>query len=191
MADNVELMSSGDWYITDQRVLEIQVERQRIMEQYNATSVADRVRRRELLLELIGDVGDDVELRAPIYVDYGTNVHIGTGVFVNYGCQFADVASITIGDDCQIGPYVQLLTPLHPLDAQRRRDKWETARPIVIGRNVWLGGGAIVSGGITIGDDAVIGAGSVVTRDVPPGVLAVGAPARVVRDLGGGDSPGR
>ncbi len=131
----------------------------------------------------MGEVGDDIEVRSPVYVDYGSNVHLGTGVFLNYGCQLADVARITIGDHVQIGPYVQLLTPLHPLDAGRRRDKWETAKPITIGDNVWLAGGVIVSGGVTIGSDTVVGAGSVVTRDLPSGVLAAGSPAKVIRAL--------
>jgi maltose O-acetyltransferase len=94
-----------------------------------------------------------------------------------------DVARITIGDDVQIGPYVQLLTPTHPLEPEPRRQKWEAAEPITIGDNVWLGGGAVVCPGVTIGPDTVVGAGSVVTRDLPAGVLALGAPARVVRPL--------
>jgi maltose O-acetyltransferase len=94
-----------------------------------------------------------------------------------------DVARITIGDDVQIGPYVQLLTPTHPLEPEPRRQKWEAAEPITIGDNVWLGGGAVVCPGVTIGADTVVGAGSVVTRDLPAGVLALGAPARVVRPL--------
>jgi maltose O-acetyltransferase len=183
MTSNRDRMASGDWYITDEAVLEIQRERQSVMELYNATSVADPLRRRELLLELMGSVGDDIEIRSPVYVDYGSNVHLGTGVFLNYGCQLADVARITIGDHVQIGPYVQLLTPLHPLEAGRRRDKWETAKPITIGDNVWLAGGVIVSGGVTIGADTVVAAGSVVTRDLPPRVLAGGSPARVIRPL--------
>ncbi len=146
MTSNTERMASGDWYITDESVLEIQRERQTVMELYNATSIADPIRRRELLVQLMGTVGNDIEVRSPVYVDYGSNIHFGTGVFLNYGCQLADVARITIGDHVQIGPYVQLLTPLHPLDAGRRRDKWETARPITIGDNVWLAGGVIVSG---------------------------------------------
>ncbi|MBA3233872.1 MAG: sugar O-acetyltransferase [Propionibacteriales bacterium] len=176
-------MTSGDWYITDASVLEILRERQTLMERYNATPVADPLARREQLIELIGTVGDDVEVRSPVYVDYGSNVRIGTGVFLNYGCQLADVAQITIGDHCQIGPNVQLLTPVHPLDAQRRKDKWETAQPVTLGENVWVGGGAIVCPGVTIGDDTVVGAGAVVTRDLPRGVLAVGIPARVVREI--------
>ena len=94
-----------------------------------------------------------------------------------------DVATVTIGDDVQIGPYVQLLTATHPLEPDPRRDKWESAEPIVIGDNVWLGGGVIVCPGVSIGDDTVVAAGSVVTRDLPAGVLAAGTPARVVREL--------
>jgi maltose O-acetyltransferase len=94
-----------------------------------------------------------------------------------------DVATVTIGDDVQIGPNVQLLTATHPLEPGPRRDKWEAAEPIVIGDNVWLGGGVIVCPGVRIGADTVVGAGSVVTRDLPGRVVAVGSPARVIRDL--------
>ncbi|MBA2697293.1 MAG: sugar O-acetyltransferase [Nocardioidaceae bacterium] len=183
MTSNPERMSSGDWYNTDESVLEIQRERQTLMEQYNTTPIADPLGRRGVLIELFGSVGDDVEVRSPVYVDYGSHVRIGTGVFLNYGCQLADVAQISIGDHCQVGPNVQFLTPVHPLDAQRRKDRWETARPITIGANVWIGGGVIICPGVTVGDNSVIGAGSVVTKDIPSGVLAVGSPAKVVRDL--------
>jgi maltose O-acetyltransferase len=153
------------------------------MERYNLTPAADPLARRELLLELFGGVGADVEVRPPVYVDYGSNVTLGTGVFLNYGCQLADVARITIGDAVQIGPNVQLLTPIHPLEPQRRRDRWETASPIEIGDNVWIGGGAIICPGVTIGNDTVVGAGAVVTKDLPTGVVAVGNPARIAREL--------
>lgn len=176
-------MAAGDWYITDAAIAELQRERQTVMERFNASPVADSLARRELLVELMGSIGADSDVRAPVYVDYGSNVHIGSGVFVNYGAQLLDVAMITIGDNCQFGPNVQLLTPTHPVQAQPRRDKWETAEPIHLGENVWLGGGVIVLGGVTIGDSTVVGAGSVVLRDLPAGVLAVGNPARVVRQL--------
>lgn len=183
MTTNTELMGAGDWYVTDESVLQVQRERQTVMEQYNATPIADPIRRRELLIDLFGEVGADVEVRSPVYVDYGSNVRFGTGIFLNYGVQLADVATITFGDHCQIGPNVQFLTPIHPLDAQRRKDKWETAAPIAVGENVWIGGGAIICPGVTVGDDVVIGAGAVVAKDIPSAVLAVGNPARVVRAL--------
>ncbi len=176
-------MAAGEWYITDDDILALQRERQRVMERYNVTSIADPSARRQLLVELLGEVGADVEVRSPVYVDYGSNVTLGAGVFLNYGCQLADVAQISIGDGVQVGPNVQLLTPVHPLEAQRRADRWETAKPISIGDNVWIGGGAIVCPGVTIGSNTVVGAGTVVVKDLPAAVLAVGNPARVLRKL--------
>ncbi|WP_433341442.1 maltose acetyltransferase domain-containing protein [Streptomyces sp. CA-253872] len=138
---------------------------------------------RSLLAELLGSLGEGTELRPPLFVDYGTHLHIGPRTFVNYGLTALDVADITIGADCQLGPHVQLLTPTHPLEPEPRREKWESASPITIGDNVWLGGGALVLAGVTIGDNSVVGAGSVVTKNIPPNVVAVGNPARVTRPL--------
>jgi maltose O-acetyltransferase len=118
-----------------------------------------------------------------VHVDYGENLHVGARTFINFNLIALDVAPITIGEDCQIGPNVQLLTPSHPVEPQARRDKLESARPISIGDNVWLGGGVIVCPGVTIGDNSVIGAGSVVTRDIPANVVAAGNPARVLREI--------
>jgi len=108
---------------------------------------------------------------------------VGARVFANFGLLALDVAVITIGDDVQIGPNVQLLTPTHPVAAGLRRDKWETAEPIAIGDNVWLGGGVIVLPGVTIGENTVVGAGAVVVHDLPPNVVAVGNPARIVKKV--------
>ena len=116
-------------------------------------------------------------------VDYGDQITVGEGTFVNYGLVALDVAPITIGRYCQLGPRVQLLTPVHPTEPAPRRAGLESADPITIGDNVWLGGGVIVCPGVTIGEGSVIGAGAVVTRDIPPYCLAVGNPARVVRAL--------
>lgn len=135
------------------------------------------------LRELLGSFGADSNIRPPFRCEYGFQIHVGARTFVNFGLVCLDVARVTIGDDVQIGPHVQLLTPTHPLEPVARRDKWESAEPITIGDNVWLGGGVIVCPGVTIGDDTVVGAGAVVTRDLPAGVLAVGNPARVVRRL--------
>ncbi len=133
-----------------------------------------------LLRELLGSVGDDVVVRAPFHCDYGSNISLGAGVFLNFNCVVLDVARITIGDGTQIGPNVQLLTADHPRDTEARRKGLEFGRPITIGRNVWIGGGAIILPGVMIGDDAIIGAGSVVTRNVPAGATVVGNPARPV-----------
>ena len=136
-----------------------------------------------ILKGLFRQFGDTAHIRAPLYVDYGFNIRFGEGSFANFGLMALDVAPITIGRDVQIGPNVQLLTPTHPLDAQSRRDKLEAGAPIVIHDNVWLGGGVIVLAGVTIGENSVIGAGAVVTRDIPANVVAVGNPARVIRHL--------
>jgi maltose O-acetyltransferase len=143
----------------------------------------DAERRGELMTELFGSFGPNSTIRSELRCDYGYNVHVGANVFVNWGAVLLDVARISIGDFVQIGPNVQLLTATHPLDAGRRREGWEGGEPITIADDVWLGGGVIVLPGVTIGAGTVVGAGAVVTSDLPAGVLAVGNPARVVRQL--------
>ena len=150
---------------------------------YNSASPLDYEGRRGILSQLLGSVGQGVEIRQPFFVDFGVHITIGARTFANCGLTALDVARITIGEDVLFGPNVQLLTPAHPLEARARREKWETGWPITIGDNVWLGGGVIVLPGVTIGENTVVGAGAVVTKDLPGGILAVGNPARVVRDI--------
>jgi len=177
-------MLAGDRYLADDPVLAQENFRaMALADRYNASSIADVVLRRTILLELLGSIGEETGIRAPFYCDYGYQIHIGARTFINFGMVALDVARIQIGDDVQIGPRVQLLTPTHPMEAEARRAKWEAGAPITIEDNVWLAGGVIVCPGVTIGRDTVVGAGSVVTRDLPAGTLAVGAPARVVRML--------
>jgi maltose O-acetyltransferase len=179
-------MSDGDLYLADDpQIVELHLAALDLTAAYNATSARQEALRRRLLEALLGEVGEDARIRPPLYVDYGSNLRIGARSFANFGVVALDVATITIGDDVQIGPNVQLLTPTHPLEPGPRREKWEAAQPITIGDNAWLGGGVIVLPGVTIGADTVVGAGSVVTRDLPAGVVAVGNPARVVRRLYG------
>ncbi|MGB3411724.1 MAG: sugar O-acetyltransferase [Microthrixaceae bacterium] len=177
-------MIAGDLYIADDpRIIAASLRAMALTESYNATPAAESALRRQILEELLGGLGADSEIRAPLQCDYGSNITVGARTFINFGLVALDVASITIGDDVQIGPNVQLLTPTHPIDADLRRAKWEAADPITIGNNVWLGGGVIVLPGVNIGDDTIVGAGSVVSRDLPSGVVALGAPARVTRQL--------
>jgi maltose O-acetyltransferase len=179
-----ERMLAGDLYIADDpEIGEQSAAALDLMTAYNATTVRQAPLRRQLLEELLGSVGESTEIRPPFYVDYGSHIRIGARCFANFGLVALDVAAITIGDDVQMGPNVQLLTPTHPVEPGPRRDKWEAAQPITIGDNVWLGGGTIVLPGVTIGENTVVGAGSVVTRDLPANVVAVGNPARVVRSL--------
>ena len=179
-----ERLLAGDPYIADDPDLEeLGLSARDLAEAYNATSDRQRPLRRMLLEQLLGSVGEDTQIRTPFHVDYGSHLTIGSHCFANVGLTALDVAPITIGDHVQIGPHVQLLTPTHPLEAGPRREGWESAEPITIGDNVWLGGGVIVCPGVTIGANTVVGAGSVVTKDLPADVVAVGNPARVVRPL--------
>lgn len=181
----VERMRDGEHYIADRHpdLAEAHMRADDLQRAFNATTTRQSELRAHILTDLVGSVGEDVAVRPPLYVDYGRHLSIGARTFVNYGLVALDCAPITIGEDVQIGTNVQLLTPMHPLGAQARRDKWEWAEPITIGDNVWLGGGVIVCPGVTIGENTVVGAGAVVSRDLPPNVLAVGNPARVVREL--------
>ncbi len=179
-----ERMLAGELYLADDPVLvEEQARASRLLDRFNRTGVDDGAQRHDLLLELLGHLGQDSEIRPPLRCDYGYGIRIGARTFVNVGLVALDVASITIGDDVQIGPDVQLLTPTHPIEPDPRRDKWEAAEPIVIGDNAWLGGGVIVLPGVTIGENTVVGAGSVVTADLPSNVVAAGNPARVLRPI--------
>lgn len=180
-----ERMLRGELYIADDEDIAADFARaQDLLARYNATAHAEQGERDAILSELLGAVGEGVVVRPPFRCEYGTRVTIGAGTFANYELLMLDVAPIAIGAACQVASRVQLLTATHPIDPQPRREGWEYAAPIVVGDNVWLGGGVTVCPGVTIGDDTVVGAGAVVTRDLPAGVVAVGTPARVLREIG-------
>jgi maltose O-acetyltransferase len=177
-------MLAGELYLANDP--ELVAERARaaaLLERYNATPDAEPDERARLLRDLLGEVGEGVVVKSTFRCDYGYNVSVGAGTFVNYGCVMLDVVSIRIGAACQLASGVQLLAATHPVDPQARRLGWEYGQPITIGDNVWLGGGVIVCPGVTIGADTVVGAGAIVTRDLPAGVVAVGNPARVQREI--------
>ena len=174
-----EKMLAGELYRAVGAELESDQRRaQGLLHAYNLSSPDEKARRTMILHELLGSLDDEVVIRTPFHCDYGYNIRVGRSVFVNFGCVFLDVVTIEIGEYCQIGPAVQIYTATHPHDPALRRAGYESGKPVRIGRNVWIGGGAIVLPGVTIGDDAVIGAGSVVTRDVAAGTTVVGNPAR-------------
>ena len=179
-----ERMLEGELYIADDPELARDADRAlALCHRYNTMDPTDAHGRHDLLRGLLGAFGPDSEIRPPFRCDYCYQTFIGARTFANFGLLSLDVATVTIGDDVQMGPNVQLLTPTHPVEPGPRRDKWEAAQPIVIGNNVWLGGGVIVCPGVTIGENTVVGAGAVVVRDLPANVVAVGNPARVVRQL--------
>ena len=183
-----ERMVAGEPYRADDPEIATALARaQALTHRINHADPTDTELVRDLFAELLRDYGDNAEIRPPFHCDYGSHTTFGARSFANFGLVALDVARVAIGEDVQIATNVQLLTATHPLEAGSRRAKWESGAPITIGDNVWLGGGVIVGPGVTIGDNTVVGAGSVVTRDLPPDVLAVGAPARVVRDLPSAD----
>lgn len=150
----------------------------------NATGEADQDARRQIVRALFGAGGDTVWMQPPFFCDYGANITLGEKVFFNFNCVVLDVCPVRIGSFTLFGPAVQIYTAMHPLDAAQRRRE-EFGRPVEIGSDVWVGGGAIILPGVRIGARAVIGAGSVVTRDVPDAVFAAGNPCRVIRDIPG------
>jgi maltose O-acetyltransferase len=176
-------MVAGDWYEATPDLVTMTNEAQERAHRYADAFRVDAGAAQAQLRELLGTLGDDTTIRPPLYVDYGVHLHIGARSFVNFGLVALDVAPIRIGDDVLLGPNVQLLTPVHPVDPVARSAKLESAKPITIGNNVWLGGGVIVCPGVTLGENTVVGAGAVVVHDLPANVLAVGNPARVVREL--------
>ncbi|MGP0067012.1 MAG: sugar O-acetyltransferase [Isosphaeraceae bacterium] len=148
----------------------------------NATREAEETRRRSILWELFGTGGESVWMQPPFFCDYGSNIHLGERVFFNFNCVVLDVCRVDIGDFTLFGPAVQVYTATHPMNAELRRSQ-ESGKPIAIGSDVWVGGGAILCPGVRIGSRAVIGAGSVVTRDIPEGVFAAGNPCRIIREM--------
>jgi len=148
----------------------------------NRSREEDVQERHRILQELFGAGGESVWMQPPFYCDYGSNIELGERVFFNFNCVVLDVCKVRIGSFTLLGPAVQIYTPLHPLDAQLRR-KQEYGKPVEIGTDVWIGGGTIILPGVRIGDRAVIGAGSIVTRDVPEDTFAAGNPCRVIRNL--------
>lgn len=178
-----EKMLAGELYDPLDRELVVARERARdLCQALNATRESHQLERRRILSDLFGKGGDSVWMQPPFFCDYGTNIELGERVFFNFNCIVLDVCHVRIGDYTLIGPAVQIYTPMHPFSAEERRQK-EFGKPVEIGADVWIGGGAIILPGVRIGSRAVIGAGSVVTRDVPERVFAAGNPCRVIRKL--------
>ncbi len=178
-------MLAGELYRDNDPVLVAERQRcQQLLDKFHATGAGEDAQRRTILEDLLGAIGEGSWIMPRFQCDYGYLIRLGDNSFLNYDAILMDCAPITIGNDVSIGPRAQLLTALHPMeDHELRRQRWETAAPITIGDNVWLGGGVIVCPGVTIGANTVVGAGSVVTKDLPEKVFAAGNPARVIRTL--------
>jgi maltose O-acetyltransferase len=178
-----EKMLAGELYdALDPELVAARTRARDLCRALNASREAEQDERRRVLCELFGAGGDSVWMQPPFFCDYGSNIELGERVFFNFNCVVLDVCSVRIGSFTLFGPAVQIYTPMHPFDAELRR-KQEFGKPIEIGSDVWVGGGAIILPGVHIGARAVIGAGSVVTRDVPADMFAAGNPCRVIRDV--------
>jgi maltose O-acetyltransferase len=183
MPSEREKMLAGEPYDPlDPELVAARTRARDLCQDLNATREADTGERRRLLTALFAAGGEDVWLQPPFFCDYGSNISLGRKVFFNFNCIVLDVCAVTIGEFTLFGPSVQIYTATHPLDPVLRRTQ-ESGKPVVVGADVWVGGAAIICPGVSIGDGTVIGAGSVVTRDVPPGVFAAGNPCRVVKTL--------
>jgi len=175
---STERMSAGELYdALDPELVAARARARKLLGRFNADP------ERSVLEELLGSVGSDAVIEPPFHCDYGSNISLGDRFYANVGCVFLDCAPISIGNGVLLGPAVQLYAATHPLDAETRRSGLEYALPISIGDDVWIGGGALVLPGVAVGDRAVIGAGSVVTKDVPADTIVVGNPARAARTL--------
>jgi maltose O-acetyltransferase len=184
VSERDKMLAGALYDASDPDLAAARIRARRLTQRYNALDPGDRDAIALLLRELLGSAGVDPWVEAPFCCDYGANVMLGDRVYVNMGCIFLDAAAITLGDDVQLGPGVQLLTSDHPRDAVARAGGLESARPVSIGARSWLGGGVIVLPGVEIGSDTIIGAGSVVTRSVGSRVVAAGNPCRVISEAG-------
>lgn len=176
-------MVAGELYDAgDPELLEMRVRARTFFKEYNSTEY-DRNVRELLLRRFLGKVGTSVDIQTPFYVDYGCHIKVGNNFFANFNCVFLDCAFITIGNNVFLGPCVQMYTAHHPVRAEERIKGPELASPIIIGDNVWIGGGAIICAGVTIGENTTIGAGSVVVKSIPSNVVAAGNPCKVIKNL--------
>lgn len=179
-----EKMIIGQPYISmDQELLKDRQKAKEIAKQINDLDPLDLVKRNQLFKEAFGEIGEESFIEPPCHFDYGYNIKVGKNFYANYNCVFLDCAPITIGDNTMLGPNVNLYTASHPIEYRVRDKGVEYAFPITIGSHVWIGGNTTILPGVSIGDNTVIGAGSVVTKDIPSNVVAVGNPCKVIKTL--------
>ena len=179
-----ELMLAGELYVaSDAELVEMQLKKFRFMDAFNETRYEDFAERERLARELFAHVGKNVMINKPFHCDYGSNISIGNNFFANYGCVILDVNKVSIGNNVFMAPCVCLYTAGHPIDKDIRNENLEYGWPITIGDDVWIGGSVVINPGVTIGSNVVIGSGSVVTKDIPDGVVACGNPCRVKRKI--------
>ncbi len=179
-----ERMLSGKLYnAMDPKLVSARKKARTLLKQFNATVGDEFEITLNILTKILGRKGDNSWIEPPFYCDYGNNIYLGNNVYFNFNCIILDPAEVHIGNNTIFGPNVQIYTATHPLESAERRKGLELAKPITIGSDVWVGGSAIINPGVKIGSRSIIGSGSVVTRDVPEGVIAVGNPCKVIREV--------
>ena len=179
-----QLMLAGEPYLASDPALAAERLRARgLTRLYNATREDEPARRREILVDLLGSLGDRCEIEPPFRCDYGSLIRLGDNFYANFGCVILDCHRVTIGRDVKFGPGVHVYAATHPLDPILRASGRELGLPVTIGDGAWVGGGSLILPGVTIGEGTTIGAGSVVTRSIPPRVVAAGVPCRILRTL--------
>lgn len=184
MSTEQEKMLAGELYdASDPELVAGRRQARDLLARLNDSNDIQQELRQKIYTTLFGSIGVEIAIEPPFYCDYGSNIHLGNRVFFNFNCVILDPAEVHIGNDVLFGPAVQIYTATHPLDWRVRRQWLESAHPIEIGSDVWVGGGAIISPGVRIGDRSVIGAGAVVTKDIPDGVFAAGNPCRTIREV--------
>ncbi|WP_227806749.1 sugar O-acetyltransferase [Sedimentisphaera cyanobacteriorum] len=184
MTEYEKMMAGELYYAGDPELRKIRSYARSLLDEMNkSVSEIKPGQRYELAEKLFGRMGENLFLQPPFYCDYGENIELGDNVFFNYGCVFLDVAKIRVGSNVLFAPNVQVYTASHPLDFSLRRDEQEFGKPITIGDDAWIGGGAIICPGVKVGKCSVVGAGAVVTKDVAPSTVAAGNPARVIKRI--------
>lgn len=183
MKTQYEKMLAGELYdASDPQLFQMRVDARNVIQEYNQ-SYYDRENRALLLKTFLGKVGMNVDIQTPFFCDYGCHIEVGDNFFANFNCVFLDCNHIKIGNNVFLGPGVQIYTAFHPVKAEERIKGPELASPVIIGDNVWIGGGSIICAGLSIGSNTTIGAGSVVVKDIPSGVVAAGNPCRMIRTI--------
>lgn len=179
-----EKMIRGDLYLASDPELEKErIQARKLLSEFNNSQPDELERRSKILGQLIGKAGENLWIEPPFFCDYGYNIEVGEQVFFNFNCVILDVVPVRFGDRVLVGPQVQFYPATHPLDPQTRGELWEYGKEIHVGSDVWIGGASIICPGVTIGDRAIIAAGAVVTKDVPPDVMVGGNPAKIIRYL--------
>ena len=184
MKSEKQKMIMGELYnAMDEELVRDRLQARFLLKRYNDSAPDQIVTRQQILNDLIPEQGSGLYIEPPFYCDYGANIKIGNKVYFNFSCTILDVMQVTIGDNTLFGPSVQIYTAMHPIDWKERSSGLEFAKPVSIGSHVWVGGGAIICPGVSIGDRSIIGAGSVVTRDIPDNVFAAGNPCKIIKSL--------